>query len=79
MSERVVAFDDFIHISGPLLALPGEPGEWLYPAEEIHALISGAVEARTPSFSAALVESKEGVNPLPSRGMPGLGSATGPV
>lgn len=35
-----VAFNDFIHISRPLLDLPGEPADWLYPAEEIHALLS---------------------------------------
>jgi hypothetical protein len=40
-----VAFNDFIHISRPLLDLAGEPVEWLYPAELIHGLISGAAPA----------------------------------
>ena len=35
-----VAFNDFIHISRPLLDLPLEPVEWLYPAEQIHALLA---------------------------------------
>jgi hypothetical protein len=37
-----VAFNDFIHISRPLLDLAGEPVEWLYPAELIHGLLSDA-------------------------------------
>jgi len=40
-----VAFNDFIHISRPLLDLAGEPVEWLYPAELIHGLLSGATPA----------------------------------
>jgi hypothetical protein len=39
-----VAFNDFVHISRPLLALAGEPTDWLYPAEEIHGLLAGGAE-----------------------------------
>lgn len=40
------AFNDFIHVSRPLLELSGEPGELLYPAEEIHAWLRGEPRAR---------------------------------
>ena len=35
-----LAFNDCIHISCQLLALPREPEELLYPAEHIHAMLT---------------------------------------
>jgi hypothetical protein len=39
-----VAFNDFVHISRPLLELAGEPTDWLYPADEIHAQLAAVAE-----------------------------------
>ena len=41
-----VAFNDFIHISRPLLNLAGEPADWLYPAELIHRLLADPLKLR---------------------------------
>jgi len=41
-----MAFNDFIHISRALIELSEEPGELLYPAEQIHALLARDQQAR---------------------------------
>jgi len=46
--------EDFVEISRPLLALPGEPRELLYPAERIHKLLLAAEASETtwiPAFA----------------------------
>jgi hypothetical protein len=48
-----VAFNDFIHISRTLLELAGEPADLIYPAEQIHALLTEVPYAR-PLFAIQL-------------------------